>query len=202
MPNPPFQEPGRKSGHLRAKGGHEPPEIGKPQGKRRTCAPGNRNVRGQNEDMNPKEPGELHATREQATNMGFWEYMFLVLRGHGAVIWRAQAQCPWPWSPGSSRTCFFLSLTGGVLICIVKGLKDRNYSPGYMEIAPSRGHEASPQSGLGAGCKLRTSSKKLRGLSARAQARRISISIPLSFSVAGVSSFLSSPRSVMRRGAW
>ena len=25
----------------------------------------------------------------------------------------------------------------------------KNYSPGYMEQAPSRGHEASPQSGLG-----------------------------------------------------
>ena len=76
----------------------------------------------------------------------------------------------------------------------------KNYSPGYMEQAPSRGHEASPQSGLGVGCKLCSSSKKLRGLSVRAQARRISIS--LSFSVAGVSSFLSPPRSAMRRGAW
>ena len=41
------------------------------------------------------------------------------------------------------------------------------------------------------------SSKKLRELSVRAQARRISIT-PL-FSVLGASSFL---RSVMRRGAW
>ena len=42
--------------------------------------------------------------------------------------------------------------------------------------------------------------KKLRGLGARAQARRISTS--LSFSVVGVSSFISLPRSAMRRGAW
>ena len=44
----------------------------------------------------------------------------------------------------------------------------KNYSPGYMEQAPSRGHEASPQSVLGVGCKLCSSSKKLRGLSALA----------------------------------
>ena len=52
-----------------------------------------------------------------------------------------------------------------------------------MEQAPSRGHEASPQSGLGVGCMLYSSSKKLRGLSVRAQAWRISAS--MSFSVAG-----------------
>ena len=69
-----------------------------------------------------------------------------------------------------------------------------------MEKAPNRGHEASPQSGLGVGCKLCSSSKKLRGLTARAQARRISM--PMLFSVLGVSSFLSSPRSAMGRGAW
>ena len=40
--------------------------------------------------------------------------------------------------------------------------------------APSRGHQASPQSGLGVGCKHCSRSKKLRGLSARAQARRCS----------------------------
>ena len=44
-----------------------------------------------------------------------------------------------------------------------------------MEQAPSRGHEASPQSGLGVGCKLCSSRKKLRGLGVRAQVRRISI---------------------------
>ena len=65
----------------------------------------------------------------------------------------------------------------------------RNYYPGYIEQAPSRGYEASPQSGLGVRLKLCSSSKKLRGLSARAQARRISI--PLLFPVLGVSSFLS-----------
>jgi len=54
-----------------------------------------------------------------------------------------------------------------------------------MGQAPSRDHEANPQSGLGVGCKVFSSSKKLRGVSVRAQARRISIS--LSFSVAGVS---------------
>ena len=57
----------------------------------------------------------------------------------------------------------------------------RNYSPGNMEQASSRGHEASPKSGLDVGCRRCSSSKKLRGLSVRAQARRISI--PLSFSV-------------------
>ena len=59
---------------------------------------------------------------------------------------------------------------------------------GVMKQAPSRGHEASPQSGLAVGCKLCSCRKKLRGLSVRAQARRISI--PLSFSAVGVSSFL------------
>jgi hypothetical protein len=76
----------------------------------------------------------------------------------------------------------------------------KNYSPGYMDQAPSRGHGASPQSGLGVSCKLCSSSKKLRGLGVRAQARRIIIS--LLFSVAGVSPFLFPPRSAMRRGAW
>ena len=59
----------------------------------------------------------------------------------------------------------------------LKGISQEvtNCSPGYMEQAPSRGHEASPQSGLGVGCKLYPSSKKLPGLSVRAQARRISI---------------------------
>ena len=54
-----------------------------------------------------------------------------------------------------------------------------------MEQAPSRGHEASPKSGLGAGCRLSPSSKKLHGLGVRAQARRISM--PLPFSVVGIS---------------
>ena len=40
----------------------------------------------------------------------------------------------------------------------------------YMEQAPSRGH--SPQSGLGVGCKLCSSSKKLCGLDVRAHARQ------------------------------
>ena len=39
----------------------------------------------------------------------------------------------------------------------------RSYSPGYMEQAPSRGHEASTQSGLGVGCKLCSSSKSFVG---------------------------------------
>jgi len=69
-----------------------------------------------------------------------------------------------------------------------------------MEQAISRGHEASPQSGLGVDCKLCSCSKKLHGMSVRAQARRISI--PLLFSVLGVSSFLFPPRNAMRRGAW
>ena len=59
------------------------------------------------------------------------------------------------------------------------------------------------QSAERAGCWLQALSKaakKLRGLGVRAQARRIATS--LSFSVAGVSSFLSPPRSAMRRSAW
>ena len=32
-----------------------------------------------------------------------------------------------------------------------KAQKVKNYSPGHIEQAPSRGHEASPQSGLGVG---------------------------------------------------
>ena len=39
-----------------------------------------------------------------------------------------------------------------------------------LEQAPSRGHEASPQSGLDVGYKLRSSRKELCGLSVRAQA--------------------------------
>ena len=76
-----------------------------------------------------------------------------------------------------------------------------------MEQAPSRGHDASPQSGLGVGCnlcssskKLFSSSKKLRGLSVREQARRMGTSP--GFSVVGVSSILPPPRSAMKRGAW
>ena len=45
------------------------------------------------------------------------------------------------------------------------------------------------------GCKLFSSSKKLRGLDVRAQARGICISLP--YSVAGTSSFLFPPRSAM-----
>ena len=81
-----------------------------------------------------------------------------------------------------------------------RNLDVTSYSPGYMEQAPSRGHEVSPQSGLGVGYKLCSSSKKLRGLSAHAQARRISKS--LLFSGVGVSSFLPPPRSALRRGEW
>ena len=41
-----------------------------------------------------------------------------------------------------------------------RGSQVKNYSPGYMEQAPSRGHEASPQSGLRMGFNLCSSSKK------------------------------------------
>ena len=47
-------------------------------------------------------------------------------------------------------------------------VKVKDNSPGYMKQAPSRGHEASPQNGLGMGCRLCSSSKKLRGLGVRA----------------------------------
>ena len=67
-----------------------------------------------------------------------------------------------------------------------------------MKQAPSRGHEANPQNGLGVGCKRCSSSKKLLELVVRAQVRRMSI--PLSYSVAGVSSRSCLPR-VARRGA-
>ena len=57
---------------------------------------------------------------------------------------------------------------GGVVGPLSASSQARNCSPGYMEQAPSRGHEASPQSRMGAGCKLCSSSKQLRGLSIRA----------------------------------
>ena len=69
-----------------------------------------------------------------------------------------------------------------------------------MGQAPSKGHEARVQSGLGAGCSCAQAKKELRGMRARAQALRIST--PPSFPVAGVSLFMSPPRSAMRRGAW
>ena len=82
--------------------------------------------------------------------------------------------------------------------CANKESKSRvkNHSPGYMEQAPSRGHEASPQSELGVRYKRCSSSKELRGLSVRAQARRINTSP--SFSVAF---FFFSPRSCLPRAA-
>ena len=46
-----------------------------------------------------------------------------------------------------------------------------------MEQALSRGYETGPQTGLGVGCKLCSSIKKLRGLGESAQARRIRISL-------------------------
>ena len=76
----------------------------------------------------------------------------------------------------------------------------RNLSLGNMEQAPRRGHKPSLQSGLGrAASGVPVAKKKLRGLGIREQAQRIT---PLSFFFAGVSSFLSPPRSAMRRGAW
>ena len=69
-----------------------------------------------------------------------------------------------------------------------------------MEQVPSRGHEVSPQGGLGVDCELRYCSKKLLRLSVRAQAWLISIS--LSFSVLGGSSFLSPSHSAIKFGAW
>jgi hypothetical protein len=49
-----------------------------------------------------------------------------------------------------------------VAVCNIHGANSgiKNYSPRYMEQAPSRGHEVSSQSGLGVGCELRSSSKK------------------------------------------
>ena len=95
-------------------------------------------------------------------------------------------------------TVMFAKLGGAMGLYL--SLQVNKYYPGYMEQAPSRGHEASPQIGLGVGCKLCSSRKKLSGLGVRAQARHISTFF--SFSDAGVSSFLSPPRSAMRRGAW
>jgi len=46
-----------------------------------------------------------------------------------------------------------------------------------MEQSTSRGRETIPLSGLGVGCKLCSSSKKLHGLSVRAQARGMSIPV-------------------------
>ena len=44
----------------------------------------------------------------------------------------------------------------------------RNFSVTNMKHASGRGHNASPQCGLSAGCKRHPSSKKLGGLSVRA----------------------------------
>ena len=65
----------------------------------------------------------------------------------------------------------------------IKPSQVKNNSPGNTEQAPSRGHKASPQSGLDMGFKRCSSSKELRGLIASAQTRSISTS--LSFPVAG-----------------
>ena len=69
-----------------------------------------------------------------------------------------------------------------------KSSQVRNRSLGYMEQAPSRGHNSSPQGRLGLGWKLCSSSKKLRGLSLRAQARRMGVS--RSFSIKYYGDFL------------
>ena len=55
----------------------------------------------------------------------------------------------------------------------------KNCFPKNMKQGPGRIREASPQSGLGEGCKRCSRSRKLRGLSLHAQARRTSISLLL-----------------------
>ena len=68
---------------------------------------------------------------------------------------------------GFSLAVSLWSLIGVLLVSVilhVSALPSRSLSPGYMEQAPSRGHEASPQSGLGVGCKLCSISKKLRNV--------------------------------------
>ena len=53
----------------------------------------------------------------------------------------------------------------------------RNCYPKNMKQEPRRIHGAGPRSGLGVGCRRRSRSRKLRGLSLHAQARRRSISL-------------------------
>jgi len=55
----------------------------------------------------------------------------------------------------------------------------RNCYPKNMKQEPRRTRKANPQSGLGGGCKRCSRSRKLRGLSLHAQARRTSISLSL-----------------------
>jgi len=55
----------------------------------------------------------------------------------------------------------------------------RNCYPKNMKQQPRRTREASPQSGLGGGCKRCSRSRKLRGLGLHAQARRTGISLSL-----------------------
>ena len=90
----------------------------------------------------------------------------LGVRGeHAFVSLRGAARAPPVWDLGP------VGLRGGVYERAVvfrrastlrprKSSQVRNYSPGNMEQAPSSGHEASPQSGLGVGCKRCSSSKK------------------------------------------
>ena len=77
----------------------------------------------------------------------------------------------------------------------------RQVKSGSMEQASSRGHETSPQNGLGVGCRRCPSTKKkLRGLGLRAPQARC-VCMPPSFPVAGASSLLSPTRSATSRRA-
>ena len=72
-------------------------------------------------------------------------------------------------SRGTWRLAPAFALNMGLCYMHLCSIYVKNFSPGTKEQVPSRGHGASPQSGLGVSCKRPPSSKKkLRGLSARA----------------------------------
>ena len=66
-------------------------------------------------------------------------------------------------SPARSPMAKFYTHSASARRSTTKPSHARHYPPGYVEQAPTRGHDARSQSGLGVGCKLCSSSKMLRG---------------------------------------
>ena len=80
---------------------------------------------------------------------------------HGA----GAKQGAWGHSQKLFRVGVFVVLPQLLAYCGIETIAESsevsNCTPGYMEQAPSRGYEASPQSGLGVGWELCSSSKKV-----------------------------------------
>ena len=105
--------------------------------------------------------GGAHRARSNRSFVVSWRLYRRLISATRAVLGHAaksksQELIGLSWSRGGS-TCAS-SLRPGRYLDTQSSQKVRNYSPGYMEQAPSRGHEASPQSGLGVGCNLYSSS--------------------------------------------